>query len=885
MCQRTMSHQRNAAAVILWFFLMSVSGLAGLNEWTPLGPNLGTVRAIALDAQQATIIYQQTTSLYESRDAGRTFNVTRANCSGNVYYGGVIKADWRTSKMYAICNSQLSVRTFLGTNWLDIAETVYDFAVDPIDPQVVYASGFTGGFSNGSGVIYKSTDGGDTWSRILEMQGINIPQITINPQDGGVLLAADSRGNILRSVNAGSTWTTTPVSHSSFADPVLLEFDPKNPSFVLFSTGQSYSWPEFFARSFDGGVTWQPLVMPTGRYGAEWVYAVAFDPLTDGTLYAGGGGGVYRSRDWGTSWTKISSGLVPHEYPNLDPYIYVQSLAFDPNNPNRLLAGTHDGLFEIMFSTSTERVVSSGVVNAASFASPSMPNGSIARGSLFTVFDPKVADYPEQANAYPLPTSLGGEKYSMQISVGGFTAGAIMLYAGYSASSQGQINAILPSVIPAGDGVLSIIGSGRLLATHSIRVVDRSFGIFARDGTGSGVGAIHNEGAGGRLSANSLFDSAKPGQAAVLWGTGLGPVTGNEAAGPLPGNLLTHDVHVWVGGKDAALLYGGRSGCCAGLDQINFVVPDGVEGCYVPVAVQVGSIISNYVSMSISTNGGTCQLPYGLSSLQLEAARQRGSIGLGNIYVKYTGVYTPFGLAHFGRFQVNELAPYNQTHWGNFDTPPIALGSCTISNVSVKLLPPFPFVPLNAGSAIRIGSTDLPRLQSGNPSGIYWRNMQSMVVSLANITNEEGGEGANAVGHFQVSGGPQPSLFWRNPPSVVNREQGIRVTWTGGGPDELVYINGRVNTDQVYPYQFGGHGQVPQAAFSCLERASAGGFTVPPSVTMALPTTNAESAVQFELESVLTLVPFSQPARFDAIGLDAGFLTVTHTLSQTVKYE
>jgi uncharacterized protein (TIGR03437 family) len=48
------------------------------------------------------------------------------------------------------------------------------------------------------------------------------------------------------------------------------------------------------------------------------------------------------------------------------------------------------------------------------------------------------------------------------------------------------------------------------------------------------------------------------------------------------------DAEVYVGGKRAAVTYKGRSGCCAGIDQIVFTVPEGVEGCYVPVVVKTG---------------------------------------------------------------------------------------------------------------------------------------------------------------------------------------------------------------------------------------------------------------------------------------------------------
>ena len=72
---------------------------------------------------------------------------------------------------------------------------------------------------------------------------------------------------------------------------------------------------------------------------------------------------------------------------------------------------------------------------------------------------------------------------------------------------------------------------------------------------------------------------------AIIWGTGLTPVDGDEAAKPLPGDHKEVPVEVYVGLKKADISYRGRSGCCVGVDQIFFKVPTGITGCHVPVAV------------------------------------------------------------------------------------------------------------------------------------------------------------------------------------------------------------------------------------------------------------------------------------------------------------
>src|SRR5262249_16259784 len=70
------------------------------------------------------------------------------------------------------------------------------------------------------------------------------------------------------------------------------------------------------------------------------------------------------------------------------------------------------------------------------------------------------------------------------------------------------------------------------------------------------------------------------------WGTGLGAVDGDEASRPLPSAITVPGLEVLVGGVAAKVVYAGRSGCCAGVDQIIIEAPPGVEGCNVAVKVR-----------------------------------------------------------------------------------------------------------------------------------------------------------------------------------------------------------------------------------------------------------------------------------------------------------
>ncbi len=226
-------------------------------------------------------------------------------------------------------------------------------------------------------------------------------------------------------------------------------------------------------------------------------------------------------------------------------------------------------LILILFaSVGNAQPVATGAVNSASFARSDLPNGSLAQGSIFSVFGSGMGPAAlAQSTSFPLPTELAGT--SVQVTVGGTTVDCIMLF-----TVAGQLAVILPSNTPLDDGTLTVTFNGQTSAPLPVTVVAHSFGIFALNQAGSGPGVFTDP-----LivppdsNVRTILNSAKPGDLIDVWGTGLGAVAGDEAGGPLPGDLSGVDVEVLVGGIPATIVYRGRSGCCGGLDIVRFATP------------------------------------------------------------------------------------------------------------------------------------------------------------------------------------------------------------------------------------------------------------------------------------------------------------------------
>jgi len=251
------------------------------------------------------------------------------------------------------------------------------------------------------------------------------------------------------------------------------------------------------------------------------------------------------------------------------------------------------------------RVPPRGVVNAASFARPGLPQGAIARGSIFSIFGQNIG--PESfdtVSEFPLGDALSG--VSIAVTQGETTVAAIPVFV-----SAGQINAILPSNAPLGPASLRVTNGVRRLNPVPVEIVASQLGVFTANGTGFGPGIAQNFVSQSVQPINAPSAAATPGQVITIWATGLGAVSFPDNEAPVPGNLNV-ELKVWIGGvrvEAADLLYFGRSPCCAGVDQIIVRIPQNAPlGCYVPLEMQVGDgPTANTVTLAITESGGSCQ--------------------------------------------------------------------------------------------------------------------------------------------------------------------------------------------------------------------------------------------------------------------------------------
>jgi len=317
---------------------------AGIS-WSPISDRFfktGSVGSIAVSESDPNIVYvgmgeaclrsniSHGDGVYKSIDAGKTWrNIGLRDTSQigkvlidprnpDLVYVAAIGHPYGPNEERGVFRTEDGGETWKKILFINDKTGAADLAMDPRNPRIIYAATWQvlrmpwdiDEVGPGSG-IYKTTDGGDTWTHLaagLPKTDMGKIGLTVSPMDSQRVWATigGEDGGIYRSDDAGKTWRLLNGSfqmHSRqyyyghiFADPQKLD------------TVYTFSSKSFY-KSIDGGTTWGRIQTPHGDYHDLWI-----DPHDDQRMVNGNDGGATVTFDGGKSWSSEDNQATAQFY-------------------------------------------------------------------------------------------------------------------------------------------------------------------------------------------------------------------------------------------------------------------------------------------------------------------------------------------------------------------------------------------------------------------------------------------------------------------------------------------------------------------------------------------------------------------------------------------
>lgn len=345
----------------------------GGSSWTPMSDSIAALGISDIIVQEEggnEIVYIATgdrdhsdtysVGVLKSTDGGTTWNTTGLDWTQNQFriINRMIYDPDAPDTIYAATNIGLYQTTDGGTSWiLKTGTSFIDIEFQPGNTAEIFGS-------TTSGQIYRSTDYGNSWSAVMTVSGGKRTEIAVTADNSSVVYALVANSNsglkgIYKSTDGGTSFSQ--VFSSSTANlldwscdgsgsggqawyDLCIACDPNDENTVF--VGGVNTW-----NSTDGGTTWN---ISNHWYGGCGVPAAHADKHylkyqnNSSTLFETNDGGVYKTADGGSTWDHLGSGLVTSQ-------MYRLSVAQTVND--EVIAGLQDNGTKAVVSGSWDDVI------------------------------------------------------------------------------------------------------------------------------------------------------------------------------------------------------------------------------------------------------------------------------------------------------------------------------------------------------------------------------------------------------------------------------------------------------------------------------------------------------------------------------------------------
>ena len=311
---------------------------------------IGLISLLSIGAQAQTKITSAQFSIMEARALGP------GTMSGRITaIEGVTKDNGKTLYV-GTAGGGIWKSTNAGVSYKPIfdkyCQSIGALAIDPNNEKVIYAgtgeSNMRNSVSIGVG-MYKSTDAGDNWKKIGLDSTEHVSRIIVHPKNSDVVFAAvpgplwndsEHRG-LYKSTDGGNTWNKILYKDNKTGCAEIL-MDPSNPDILYASMWQFRRLPYSFNsggpgsglfKSTDGGKTWRELSkgLPPKPFGRIAMNLAPSNPKKMLAIVENKETGLYISEDGGETWKSQSATMNIVARP-----FYFSTIAFDPKDEKRV---------------------------------------------------------------------------------------------------------------------------------------------------------------------------------------------------------------------------------------------------------------------------------------------------------------------------------------------------------------------------------------------------------------------------------------------------------------------------------------------------------------------------------------------------------------------
>jgi photosystem II stability/assembly factor-like uncharacterized protein len=297
---------------------------------------------------------------------GRSVAVAGVVTNPNLFYfGGVEGGVWRST------NYGLSWTNITDGKIPGVADPIGALAVAPSNSGVIYAgtgeADIRSDFDTGDG-LYKTANAGKTWSYAGLRETHMIAKLAIDPHNPNVVYAASmghvfkpnpERG-IFKTTDGGATWRKV-LYVDDKTGGVDLVMDPSNPNVLYAAMWQAQRQPwkltsggpgSGLYKTIDGGAHWTKISanrgFATGILGKIGVSVAASNPRIVYAIVQAHDGGVFLSNDGGSTWKRVNGEMKLRQRA-----FYYTAIFVDPTNPKVAYAPEVDGVYRTKDSAKT----------------------------------------------------------------------------------------------------------------------------------------------------------------------------------------------------------------------------------------------------------------------------------------------------------------------------------------------------------------------------------------------------------------------------------------------------------------------------------------------------------------------------------------------------